>query len=195
MAVPVLRAQVVIDESRMGAVLRDGSTVVMLPIANASPQPVKASLALAWVDHKEIESGAVLREVVLQPGTTTLETPLRLQDPSIWTRLRYSLTPDRAGARQFARLAGTVGLTRIAGHVFELNIGFAGTAKRGRPMVVHAEAVHPLTRLPVDVEWQGALVLNDTKVAPTRVARLAAGAADFTFAFRPPRPRPRMTTR
>src|SRR5512145_763567 len=54
-----------------------------------------AVLSLAWLSVDEMESSSISKEVALQPGHLEIETPLPLVDPSIWTRLRYSMSPDR----------------------------------------------------------------------------------------------------
>ena len=87
-----------IDESIIHAALRNGTTAVIVPVSNTSDHSIKAVLSLAWLSVDEMESSSLSKEVALQPGHLEIETPLPLVDPSIWTRLRCSVVPDRAVA-------------------------------------------------------------------------------------------------
>ena len=89
-----------IDEAKIRAFLKNGSTTVSIPISNSSDKPVKAQLALAWMSPEGTVVKPDGREVVVQPGQAEIEVPLPLTYSSIWTRLHYSLTPDRADARE-----------------------------------------------------------------------------------------------
>ena len=103
-----------IDESKIRAHLERDSTVISIPIANFASQPVKAELALAWLRTDAHATEAPVQTITIPPGQSTIDTPLALESPSIWTRLRYSLTPARQDARAFPPASGSRALLDTA---------------------------------------------------------------------------------
>src|SRR5262249_36519129 len=70
----------------------------------------------------------------------------------------------------------------IADYVFELKATYAGAPRRGSQITVHAETVHPVTRMPIaGVEWEAMLSIEDQGLAPSRVSNHDEGFVDFTF--------------
>jgi hypothetical protein len=179
-----LRGQTVVsvDETKIRAVLRNDQTTVTIPFKNSSDQTVTAQLTLTWVNTQDSESSPVRREIMIEKGASTIDTVAPIQYPSIWTRLRYSITPDRSEARTFRPIAGILSLSNIADYVFEVNASFAGATHRGSSITVHAEAVHPVSRLPLaGAEWKAVLSLDNREIAPSRVTTRQEGFIDFTF--------------
>ena len=149
---------------------------------NSADHAIKANLSLAWLKPSETESSAIRREFIIQPGLSELAAPFPIVESSIWTRLSYQLVPDRSEARMFPPQSGIVALPQIASHVFEVRASFTGVPHRGRPIVVHAEAVHPSSRVPVaGVTWEAVLTIGDVEVAPSHTTHLEDGFVDFTF--------------
>lgn len=176
------QASVSIDESKIRAALKDDSTVISIPIASFADHSIKAELSLAWLRTNEEESSAIHQGVTIRPGQSSIEVPLPLVGASIWTRLRYALAPDRTEARAFGHIGGVVSLSVIASHVFEVKAGYAGVPRRGSQITVHAEAVHPETRVPVaGVGWTATLSIDDLEIAPSYTATHDEGFVDFTF--------------
>src|SRR5258708_29669089 len=137
-----------IDEANIRAGLKNGATVVTTPIERSLDRAIGASLSLNWVQPEGITSGAAGQKVTIQPGHNSIEVPLPIRTSSIWMRIHYALAPERSDARAFATIAGIVSLSHIAEHVFELKLSYAGVARRGQPITIHAQAVHPVTRKP-----------------------------------------------
>lgn len=71
------------------------------PIASFGRQLMKADLALAWLRADGKVAEAPVQTVTIPPGRSTIENPLPIESSSIWTRLRYSLTPTLPDARAF----------------------------------------------------------------------------------------------
>lgn len=161
-----------IEESKIRVFLKNGSTCVSVPLTNLADRPIKAQLGLAWMSPKDIEAKTDSRDVTVRPGRSEIEVPFPLTDSSIWTRLYYSLAPNRADARSFAPANGIVSLSHIANHVFELKISTAGISDREGRLSVIGEAVHPLTRaLLSGVEWNAKLKINGRELAPVGVVK------------------------
>ena len=111
-----------------------------------------------------------------------MQIPFRLQQPSIWLRLRYALNPDRADPRAFAPQRGIVALSQIAAHAFEIKVGQIGLAHRGSPYTIQVQSVHPGTRIPVaDVRWSALLHVDDATVPAARVIPREGGFVDLVF--------------
>jgi len=172
---------ITINEAKIRAGLKNESTIITIPVESSLDRGVGASLALNWVDNKEIASGAVSQKVIIQPGGNSIAVPMPIgRSSSIWTRLRYALTPERSDARAFAPRTGIVSLAHIAEHVFELRLSYAGVARRGSPITVHAQAIHPVTRAPVGVKWESKLSIDDQDISPIRTSK-RNDFMEFTF--------------
>jgi hypothetical protein len=171
-----------LDETKIRAVLKNGSTAVSIPVFNSADHPIKAQLALGWLNPNDNESSRIQREVVLERGLSTIEAAVPLNNPSIWTRLRYSLTPDRSEASTVRPIGGVVSLTSLADYAFEVKASVAGTARRGNSITLHAEAVHPVSRLPISgADWQAILTMGETELAPRQIIKRQEGFVDLVF--------------
>ena len=174
--------RVLIDASKIRSALKNGSTVVTVPVESTYEAGIRASLSLSWLDWQDLMSKPVDQVVTIQPGRTLLEIPLQLVSSSIWTRLRYSLIPDGNEARAFPPLNGRVPLSQIAPYIFELKINSANQPRRGRPITVNAQAIHPATRTPVDgVVFQAILTIDEKEFTPVRSLTQGDGLVEFTF--------------
>src|SRR5690606_18787708 len=73
-------------------------------------------------------------------------------------------------------------LPQISKQVFELRASYVGSPRPGRPLVFHAETVHPATRIPVtDVEWTAVLEIDGTRLVPTSLVTHEEGFTEITF--------------
>lgn len=171
-----------LDEPKIRAVLRGDSTFITIPFLSTADRPVSAELTMAWVGRDEKESSRVRRPITIQPGPSNIETGLPVKNSSIWTRLRYTVTPDRADARAFGPMSGVLSLAHISDYAFELGASYAGAARRGGPITVHAEAVHPVSRTTVpDLEWKATLSIDNREIAAKTISKHDEGFLDFTF--------------
>ena len=174
--------RVTIDAVKIQSVLKNGSTVVTVPVESTYEAGIRASLSLSWLDWQDLMSKPVDQVVTIQPGRTILEVPLQLVSSSIWTRLRYSLIPDGNQARAFPPLNGRVSISQIAPYIFELKINSASEPRRGRPITVNAQAIHPATRTPVEgVVFQAILTIDEKEFTPVRSLNQGDGLVEFTF--------------
>ena len=114
-------------------------------------------------------------------GRTSIDVALRFVNASVWTRLHYLLTPDRSDGRAFAPSGGIVALSPIASHVFEIKTTYAGVPRRGSPFTIHAQAMHPVTRLPVPVSWEATLATDDQEIAPAKTSTSVEGFMELVF--------------
>jgi hypothetical protein len=173
---------IAVNESRIRAALKDGVTAVTIPVESSLDREVGATLSLEWVQEDDHVSSSSSQHMTIPAGKTGLEVPFPLSVGSIWTRLRYSLVPDRNDARAFRPQAGIVPFSHIAEHAFELSVSYAGAAQRGRPITVTAQAVHPVTRIAVPgLEWEATLNIDDQEIQPIRVTKHDEGFVEFTF--------------
>lgn len=171
-----------LDESRIRALPGGDSSVISIPFASNADRPLQAELALSWVGWDDRESNPVRRPVTIQPGQSTIETVLPLSSSSIWMRLRYSVSPGRSNVRAFGVLQGTLSIAHISDYVFELRASHTGQARHGAPITVHAQAVHPISRVPLkDVEWKATLSIDGDEIAPKSMSLAEEGFAGFTF--------------
>lgn len=174
---------VTIQEKGIRAFQRDNATVVALPVHSLVEQPVGAMLTLEWMGPKHGVSQAASSAVEIRKGDNLFEIPLPLPAGSIWMRLRYALTAQIQDARRFGPQSGILPIARVAPYAFELKVTRAGLSKPGVPLRIHAQAVHPLTRLPVEVtEWKAELAAGKKTLAPQKVEKRAGGFVEFTFA-------------
>ena len=175
-----------LNASKILAVLKDNSTVIILPISNFSNQSIKAQATLSWINTDEVEINKTNDSISLPPGHTEIEIPFPLKAPSIWTRLRYSLSPESSDARAFASMSGIVSLAHIATHAFELklsSLGSISTRAQGQ-ISVFGEAVHPITRIPLSgIEWDATLTLGTEHLKPAQIHILEKGFVEFVFNF------------
>jgi hypothetical protein len=171
-----------LEESKIRAVLKNDSTVVSIPISNSADHPIKARLGLVWMSIHDTGTKPDGQDVMLPPGQSQIEIPLPLSNPSVWTRLCYSLIPDRAQARSFAPVSGIVSLPHIADYVFEINLSYAGLPRGGNQISVFSEAVHPVTRSPITaVQWNAKLSIKNKELAPVRIDIHEEGFAEVIF--------------
>jgi len=171
-----------VDEPRIRTALRNGSTIVSVPVVNAAGTPVRASLLLEWVNPKDVVLGSGRSAATLPPGKSQIDLPLPITESSVWTRLRYRLTPETGTQRGVATVSGVVSLPQIADHVFELRVVQAGVAQRGRAVTIQALAAHPISRKPVAVDkWDAKLTVDEVALSPSKIAPLAEGIVEFTF--------------
>ncbi len=175
-------SSIAIDESKIRAVLRNNSTAVLVPVSSSADHALRGILTIQWVNDDDQQLGAVRRDVTIPPGESAFESPLPFGKSSIWKRLRYNLTLSPAEARASPPLSGIVSVSQIADYVFELKASYAGVARRGSRIVVHAEAIQPATRMPVSgVQWSAALSVDGKKLNPVRTIKREDGFNDFTF--------------
>jgi hypothetical protein len=147
---PIAKLPITINESKIQATLKNDSTSIVVPIGSTLNREVRAQLVLEWLDTDDRSLASARNDLSILPGGRRVELPLALPKPSLWLRLRYSLIPSREHALDFAPFSGIVGLTEIAQHVFELKATQVGAPRPGKPFIVHAQAVQPVTRKPVD---------------------------------------------
>src|SRR5271163_966267 len=176
-----LQPSIHIDETKLRAVLEKASTSIVIPIESTLDHTVVATLSLDWVDRNENKLDSAHKTISLDPGRTSVTVPLPISKPSIWLRLRYSISLDG----HLAQL-GAVALPQIAEHVFELKISHVGEAHSGRTFIVHAQAIHPVTRKPVDgVKWTAGLTANGIHLLPKTISAQAEGFFDLVFDIPP----------
>ncbi|MGC4054529.1 MAG: hypothetical protein QM757_36075, partial [Paludibaculum sp.] len=160
---------VTVSEPEIRSYLRESATVVMIPVRSQVDHPIGATLTVSWMDGNEAELRRASTQVQVRPGNNRFEVPLPLPVSSIWTRLKYSLAPRMEDARAFAPQAGIVGIGQIADHVFALKATHAGIARPGESVLVHAQAVHPVTREPFEnLEWAARMRVAGQLLAPLR---------------------------
>jgi hypothetical protein len=176
------QSPVVLNESGIRAVLRDDSTVVTIPIESRLERSTPAALVLEWLTKDDRVVGSARQDTSVAPGKSAIEAPLPIAAPSIWLRLRYSLGPVAPDVRAFFTQTGIVALPSIASHVFELKVMQAGVAYPGKPLTLHAQAVHPLTHAVVHaVNWDAELKLADVTLKPAKISERPEGFVDVVF--------------
>ena len=170
-----------IDETKLRAVLEKASTSIVIPIESTLDHSVVANLSLDWVDRDENKLNSAHKTISIDPGRSSVTLPLPISKPSIWLRLRYSISLDTRVVQ-----SGVVALPQIAQHVFELKISHVGEVHSGRTFTVHAQAIHPVTRKPVDgVQWTAGLTANGSQLVPKTVSAQAEGFFDLVFEIPP----------
>ncbi len=173
---------VTIDEAAIRASLQSGSTVVSVPVDNALDYPIRSNLSLEWINVSDNVVGSAEQNLLVNPGRTIADVPLRLPESTIWLRLRYTLTPDLNDTRAFRRRTGIVSLPHIAAHVFEVKVSYAAISRRGSSATVYAQAVHPVTRIAVpDVTWNARLTIDGGSLDPVSIVPHSEGVAEITF--------------
>jgi hypothetical protein len=176
------QSSVSIVESKIQAVLKNQSTVVSVPFQNVLTRDVKAKLSLDWLDRDDTIQGSATREVFIPAGMSAVEVPLPIGNPSIWLRLRYTLTPDIADVRAFARITGIMSIAHIAPHVFEIRTGALEAPKYGQPFTLRAQAIHPITRVPIPgVAWEPTVEIGDKTLKLAKVVNHTEGFAEFIY--------------
>jgi hypothetical protein len=177
---------VTVDEHAIRATLQSDSTVISIPIDSSLDYSIRSNLSLEWVGVSDTVLGSSEQNLFVNPGRTSVDVPLRLPSSTIWLRLRYTLAPDRNDTRAFTKRTGIVALPHIAAHVFELKVSYAGIPRRGGPVTVYAQAVHPVTRAPVpDVAWSARLAIEGNSLDPVSIVRHNEGVAELTFQLPP----------
>lgn len=176
------QSRVTIDEAQLRVIRKDGATVVAVPVVHTGQVPLGVTLEVAWLTPKDVVAQQASREAMIVPGSSTVEIALPSEELSLWTRLRYRVTPSSTAAREFAPIAGMVALPQVAAHVFQLQVSQAGIARRGLPLTVHAQAVHPISRRPVaGVDWRAVLVAGEARVRPRETRPMDGGIREFVF--------------
>lgn len=176
------QSPIFINESNIRAALTNNSTVIAVPVQSELDHEVRAGLTLDWIDNDDRTLASAHQELSLPTGGTTVELPLAIPKPTLWLRLRYSLAPAPGQARAFAAQSGIVALPEIAGHVFELKVTHVGVPQPGRPFVVHAQAIHPVTNATVDgLRWNARLTVGGVGLEPKTVSPQAEGLVDIVF--------------
>jgi hypothetical protein len=108
--------------------------------------------------------------------------PEMTSNDQVCLRLRYALSPSGPASRIFSTLTGVVALTSIASHSFVLQLARIDFAQPGFDYVVHAQAVHAVTRKPVPgVMMEAALVVGESRIGPSHSRSDSAGSMVFTF--------------
>lgn len=179
---PFTRSPIAIDESKIRATLQSESTSIAVPIANTLDREVRAQLALDWLDRDDRLLASTRKDITIPRGGTLTELQLAIPKPSLWLRLRYSLSPSRQDAPAFAPLSGIVGLTEIAPYVFELKATQVGQPRPGKTFTVHAQAIHPVTRKPVEgLKWVAKLKFAGMEVPASKMSAQSEGLVDIQF--------------
>jgi hypothetical protein len=108
LSIPAALGQtVLLNESDIKAVLRNGSTVVVIPVTNPTDRPVEAYLRLGRMAIGDDSIPMDARKVTIPPGRSEIETPLSIAGKSLWTRLYYSMVPDRGDPRSLPQQAAS----------------------------------------------------------------------------------------
>lgn len=81
-----------VDETRIRALLQSTGTRIAIPVVNRTKQAVNAQLKLRWLNEDDGFDKEVVRDVVIPVGSSNLEAVVPLQNPSIWSRLSYSVS-------------------------------------------------------------------------------------------------------
>ncbi|MBI2685917.1 MAG: carboxypeptidase regulatory-like domain-containing protein [Acidobacteria bacterium] len=157
--------------------------MIVLPAENSGSRAVGASVFAEWLSPKDSTLGEARVAVRIERGRSEIIVPLALRFPSIWTRLRYTVDPERADAGIFGRIQSTLPLARIAEHVFTVRTDLAGRPRPGAPVTVYARAEHPVTKKAVKaVAWNAVLAVGKKSIKPNDVTALDAEFSAFTFA-------------
>jgi len=176
------QANITVVEPKVQAVLKGQSTVVAIPLLSLLDRTTTGSLSIEWLDRHDVTQGSATVEVTVPPGQSTREIPLPISNPSLWLRLRYTLSPKLTDARALTRFTGILSIAHIAPHVFELRTINADTPRYGQPFTLRAQAIHPVTRLPVSgVSWQATIDLNGDELKPAKITHHREGFVDLTF--------------
>lgn len=172
---------VTVDESKIRAKLVNNSTVIGIPVDNPADRPVQAQVTLGLLDPKDTAIEHAEPSVTLAQGHSTISIPLGLLKPSLWARLHYSIAPA-PGEKLSSSIAGTVSFAAIADYAFELKVSHGGTPRRGGPVTIQAQAIHPITRTVVPgVIWDAKLTVDDVALSPVRKTDGLDGFPEFTF--------------
>ncbi len=181
-AVAYGQSYVSIDEPKIRAMLRNDLTVITIPVTSSVDHSIQANVVLYWLDTKDKQSGTVQREITILPGQSTLEIPFPITESSVWARLHYALTPNRPEAREFAQLIGIVAFSQIAPYVFEAKLNHVGSLRQGHPVIIHASAINPVTRMLLpEVKWTVRLTNGDRRFSPARTVKHPEGFIEFIF--------------
>ena len=185
------------QEYNTRAILKNGATVVVFRfgVNGNVHRKIRANVSLAWLDPRDNELSKTDAVVAMNPrgqSFADVEIPFPLVEPSVWTRLKYSITPeasdDPAAIRPFAPVSGIVSLSSIAKHAFELRAGQIGIGmvrlSDGR-FSVFAEAVSAGDGEPVHgIKWDAELSLGDKLLKPAQIIKHdEEGFAEFVFDF------------
>ena len=171
-----------IKEDQIQAVLEGSSTTISIPVDNSLGHAVQAQLLLDWLDTDDRDLASTRKILTVNTGHNAFEIPLPIPKSNLWLRLRYLLTPGLNDVRAFTVQSGTVALSQIAGHVFEVKISHAGSARPGARLTIHGQAVHPTWRTPVQaVEWKARATVDETPLNPARITVHPQGFVDIDF--------------
>lgn len=130
---PAAAQLVSVHEPGIRVMIPTGPATVTIPVDNPLRRAAKGTLAVSWLDVSGKESPPLERQVELQRGRSEHTFALPLENPSVWTRLRYSLAPDRAAARDFPPRSGIVALAHVSPDAFESRSVTRATPWAARP--------------------------------------------------------------
>lgn len=183
------------QESGVRAVLKDGSTVIVFrfDVNRNVYHKIQARVSLAWIDTDDRElskTDAVAAINLTEKGYAYFEIPFPIIKPSIWTRLRYSITPEVLdnspdAVQPFEPVSGIVSLSNIADHAFELKSIQIGKVQdfHGR-FSIFAEAVRARDEAPVSgITWDATLSFGKKRLKPAEIQQLSEGFTEFVFDF------------
>jgi len=184
-------------EQDIRAILKDNSTVVVLRFGanGVSENIIRAHVSLAWLDTNDGELSKTDAAVTITPNKDSfgrsiadIEIPFSLVKPSIWTRLKYSITPEATDAAAVQRLSpvrGIVSLSQIADHAFELKASQIGSVWRSDGhFSVFVEAIRARDRAPVHgITWDAKLSFSDKVLKTTQIIEHSEGFTEFVFDF------------
>ena len=92
---------VLVHEAEIHAILTDESTAISLPIESKLLGSVAAKLSLDWIDNEDNTVGSARQNITIEPGRTSISAALPISKPTIWLRLRYSLSTVEGGSGSF----------------------------------------------------------------------------------------------
>ncbi|MBM3758841.1 MAG: hypothetical protein FJW36_01210 [Acidobacteria bacterium] len=176
------QSEITLDESSIQASLRSNATVISFPFSNPTDSPAKARLTLEWIESNDHSLAKKQFDIEIAPRQSRVELPFPIVEPSIWTRLRYRLSPVGTSFRIVRPITGIAALPKIASHVFEVHAHLAGAGKTGKAVTILAQAIHPISRQRFNaVSWKGELTIRDAEPIAGKIQLLKDGFAAVTF--------------
>ena len=182
------------QEYGVRAVIKDNATVIVIPFAARVKTGDRARVSLVWLDPNDRELSKIdavfdINYRYVSPRAyAEIEIPFPLVEPSIWTRLKYSIIPeiiDDDATPQFKPFGNIVSLSQIAGYAFELKAGQIGRIQRSHgSFSVFVEAVGIRSKAPVSgITWDAELSFDDKLLKPSKILTPAEGFAELVFDF------------
>ena len=172
-ASPVVR----VDEAATKVLLREGHSVVSLALENSSGRELAAAVRLEWLDPDGKVHSSLERTLAVRPGRSENELAFPLPaGASALARLRYYVRAEGGES------AGTLALTQIAGHVFELRVSVPVLGRQRKVYAVRVSTPHPSTRKPVPgVRVRGTLTLDGDAPLIAQAATDSKGVVTLEF--------------